>query len=314
VLQTNLFGDPASDAPRIHRVPFDAPAAADVADAAPCWKWVGGKGESWREIGPLLPERIRGAYFEPFFGGGATFWSLVREGRLAGPVVLNDKNPVVARALIGIRDAPGAVLSLLRGYEQSYRRAPKETYLEVRETVPTWGDKSPEAVASGLMFLSRAGFNGLWRVNSKGHQNVGWCKDGEVRIVFEERLLACARALRGVQILHTDFARLLGQAERGDVVFVDPPYVPASATANFTSYTQDGFSGEDQIRVRDEVDACALRGVHVLACNADLPAVRALYNRPSLEVLSIRVRSAVNSDPNKRGHVGEVIVKPRRAA
>jgi len=310
VLQVELFGGALpAPSPSVRREAYIGGPLDEVQEAKPGWKWVGGKGQNWPHISPLLPDVIRGAYFEPFFGGGATFWALVREGRLRGPVVLNDKNPLIGMALTGLRDDVRAVLALLRGHETSYRASPLRTYFEVRATVPEWGERSPEAVAAGLIFLNRAGFNGLWRVNRKGAHNVAWCKDAEVAIVFEDRLLACAHALRGAQILSQDFTEVLAHAEPGDVAFLDSPYMPVSATANFTSYTSDGFDGDDQRRLRDEVVRCAARGVHVLACNADVPAVRELYDAPTLEVLSIQSRRAVNRCASSRGPVGEVLIK-----
>lgn len=290
------------------RAPRPPVPTAEVAECAPCWKWVGGKDASWPAISPRLPAEIEGVYFEPFVGGGATFWNLMREGRLRGPVVLSDANPLLIAALRGIQAAPRAVIQLLQDYVIEYRQAAKETYLRIRGTVPEWSSWSPEAVAAGFIFLNRTGFNGLWRENKKGGNNVAWCKDPWVRIVFPERLMACSAALRGVTLLCADFGEVVQHAQAGDVVFVDPPYVPVSDTANFTAYTADGFGPAEHMRARDTVVRLARAGVRVVACNADLPVVRAWYAHSTLEIHSIQAARNVNRDAAKRGPVGEVLI------
>ena len=38
-----------------------------------------------------------------------------------------------------------------------------------------------------------------------------------------------------------DFRKTFARARKGAVVYCDPPYVPISATANFTGYASHGF-------------------------------------------------------------------------
>ena len=63
-------------------------------------------------------------------------------------------------------------------------------------------------------------------------------------------------------------------AKRGDAVYIDPPYSPASETANFTAYTAGGFGPKDQERLRDVAKKLDARGVYVLLSNSDTPFVR----------------------------------------
>jgi DNA adenine methylase len=46
-----------------------------------------------------------------------------------------------------------------------------------------------------------------------------------------------------------DFVTARSAAQPGDVVYCDPPYVPLSATANFTSYSVLPFGADEQAKL-----------------------------------------------------------------
>jgi DNA adenine methylase len=94
-----------------------------------------------------------------------------------------------------------------------------------------------------------------------------------------------------------------------DVVYMDPPYVPLTATSDFKSYTSDGFDIEDQRRVARTFTMLAERGVHVVASNSDTDVVRELYK--DFEIRTVQARRNVNSKGSKRGPVNEVLVVAR---
>ena len=60
-----------------------------------------------------------------------------------------------------------------------------------------------------------------------------------------------------IKILNGDFEECVKNADEGDFVYFDPPYMPLSKTSNFTDYSTDGFDEKDQIRLKkicDEFD------------------------------------------------------------
>jgi DNA adenine methylase len=92
----------------------------------------------------------------------------------------------------------------------------------------------------------------------------------------------------------------------GDLVYFDPPFVPTSQTANFTSYSHGGFSMEDQEDLAALFERLAGAGARVLLSNADVPWVHERYG--DFQIRTIRARRSVNVDGGGRGKVGEVIV------
>jgi DNA adenine methylase len=61
-----------------------------------------------------------------------------------------------------------------------------------------------------------------------------------------------------------DFREIMQSATEGDVVYCDPPYVPLSTTANFTTYSSGGFALKDQV---DLAELAGSWGVPVLIAN-----------------------------------------------
>lgn len=264
----------------------------------PPWKFVGGKRQLLPELHEHVPEKFS-HYFEPFFGGGALYWSLRPKKAVVG-----DANREIVVALQVIKSDVGALITELRRAAAAHLQGRKKFFLKLRASEPS----SPLKTAARFMVLNRLGFNGVYRVNGSGKFNVPYGKWKSIpKICDEENLRACAEALKSCVIVCGDFEKVVQGATRGDFVYFDPPYAPASATADFTSYTRDGFTLDDQERLRDLALKLKARGVHVLLSNADVPAVRKLY-RIGFLLRKVSARRSVNSNTSKRGKVGELLI------
>ncbi len=266
--------------------------------AAPCrpfLKWVGGKRQLVPELVARAP-RSFGRYFEPFVGGGALFFHLLpREALLA------DANERLIRTYRAVRDDVEAVIDLLRGYPYD-----SEFYYRLRETAVD--ARSDTEVAAWFIYLNRAGFNGLYRVNRGNRFNVSFGRYVNPTICDAENLRACSEALRGAELVVGDFASAVGDARRGDFAYFDPPYVPLSATSSFTSYASDGFGPDDQRRVRSTAEDLKKRGVRVLLSNSSAPFVRALY-ADGFILSEVSATRAVNCRADRRGSVKELLIR-----
>ena len=172
-----------------------------------------------------------------------------------------------------------------------------------------------------LIYLNRAGFNGLFRLNSHGGFNVPIGRYKNPLICDADNLRAVARALRAnVTLVQDNFESVLAHAKRGDFVYFDPPYAPMTRTALFTSYTSTGFSLEDQERLQQVVVELAARGCWVLLSNSTAPDITRLYDgNPEAVAVGLRAhkvpaRRAINSDAAKRGKVLAYLITniPRR--
>jgi DNA adenine methylase len=281
----------------------------NIVTAKPFVKAVGGKTFLAPEILRRLPTKMN-TYYEPFVGGGAIFFALAAEGRFK-QAVLGDANVDLACTYNYIARYSSALVLSLKAHASAHN---EKHYYAVRSQRPEL--MTAKERAARFIYLNKTCFNGLHRVNRKGEFNVPIGSYKNPTICDEENLYAVASVLRRVLIVPGDFKHLvLGvgicNAKKGDAVYFDPPYVPLTPTANFTTYTAGGFGLADQTRLRDVAAALVKRGVHVLLSNADTPLVRKLYRGFKIE--KVEAPRRVNSKASKRGNVGELLIsgKPK---
>lgn len=261
----------------------------------PFVKWVGGKRQLLPQLLARIPKQF-GTYHEPFVGGGALFFE-----RLPNSAVLSDRNERLVRTYRAIRDSVEDVIALLSGY-----RHDKAFFLDLRSRDIDSG--SDVEVAAWFLYLNRTAYNGLYRVNSRNVFNVPFGRYVSPRICDAENLRACSAALQHADVRHEGFEAVLDRARRGDFVYFDPPYVPLSATSNFSQYTADDFGRDQQVHLRDVALELKRRGVHVLLSNSSAGFVRELY-RPYFEIEEVFATRMINSVGSKRGAVAELLMR-----
>jgi DNA adenine methylase len=237
-------------------------------------------------------------HVEPFLGGGAMFFA-----RIPARALLLDINPSLIATYDAVRNDVHKVIAALRRLARSHS---PENYYRVRRRYNERSAGRPEQAAM-FLYLNKTCFNGLHRVNRHGQFNVPAGRYRNPRIVDEEALLVASTALCDADIHCDRFEGLLERARPGDFVYLDPPYEPVSATANFTAYAEQGFAAEDQIRLRDVFGELNRRGCRLMLSNSDTPRIRELYRAYRMDFVA--APRAVNCDARKRGRVTEVVVR-----
>ncbi len=277
------------------------PSSASAAEkAAPFIKWVGGKGRLVSQLMSLLPAGIEHRrYFEPFAGGAALFFALRPQ-----QAWLSDNNPALIHTYKAVRDRVDDVASYLELHAQHHCA---EYYYAKRDDYNHRSKAGTTEHAALFIYLNKTCFNGLHRVNARGHFNVPMGRYVRPRIINFEALRSTSMALKKVNLRCAQFDELVDIARPGDFVYFDPPYHPLSATANFTSYTQDKFTTDDQRHLRDVFFALDRRGCKVMLSNSDSPLIRELY--APWHLTAVNASRAVNCNARKRGKVSELVVR-----
>jgi len=267
----------------------------------PFTKWTGGKRQLLPVIRELMPKTYN-RYFEPFVGGGALFFDLAPKD-----AVINDFNAELINCYQQIKDNPQELIEILKVH-QEYNS--KEYYLDLRsadrdERIDMMSEVQR---AARILYMLRVDFNGLYRVNSKNQFNVPYGRYKNPKIVDENLVSAISTYLNNnqIEIKKGDFEKAVLDVQPGDFVYFDPPYIPLSETSAFTSYTHEGFSYDDQVRLRDTFKKLSDTGAYVMLSNSSSFLVEELYRDFNIHyVEATRTNGAKSSS---RGKISEIIV------
>jgi len=271
--------------------------------ARPFVKWAGGKGSLIGSIAERIPrDREYRRYVEPFVGAGAMFF-WVRRSFPRLTCSISDSNEELMRAYRVTRDSVDDLVAKLETHQMMHS---EEHYYAVRARVP----RADVERAARFIYLNRTCYNGLYRVNRKGEFNVPMGRYRNPRVVDRDNLVAVSSVLRGIGLDSGDFGLLAAGCGEGDLVYLDPPYDPLSATSQFTSYTRDGFGPDEQTRLRDAFQEMSDRGAHVILSNSDTPRIRELYGSvtPTPAMDDVLVPRSINSKGKKRAPVKELLI------
>lgn len=288
----------------------------------PFIKWVGGKGQLIPTFKTLLPAQLKHreafTYVEPFVGGGAMLFFMLRTFPNIQKAVVNDVNPNLTKAYTTVKGEPEALIGRLSALQDDYLRISgdegrKELYLAMRRKFNAGHLTDIENTAL-LIFLNKTCFNGLYRVNSRGEFNVPSGRYKNPAICDADTIRADSRLLQKVEILNGDFEKTEPYASRGAFVYLDPPYRPLDATSSFTSYASSGFNDTDQLRLKAYFDRLSSKGCLLMLSNSDCKARNPedaffddLYGDYAIK--RVYATRAVNSNAGRRGKIPELLIR-----
>ena len=267
----------------------------------PLVKWAGGKRQLLPILKTMLPTDYK-RYYEPFFGGGALFFSCNSKSS-----VINDSNKYLMNMYLQVRDNAEDVINCLQKMEGKYNdfKTDKERvdyYLFLRKEFNNCIDHEELSVysASLLVFLNKAGFNGLYRVNAKGQYNVPSAHRKEIHLYDKNNLIGVSKVLKKTKILTGDFEIACKGVRTDDFVFFDSPYYDT-----FDTYQAGGFTEDDHIRLFNLYERLNDKGAKIMLTNNDCEFIKNLYGR--YRIKSIPVKRMINCDSkNRKGR--EVII------
>ncbi len=264
----------------------------DLSLARPLLKWAGGKTQLLGEILPKIPKKY-GRFIEPFFGGGAVFFAVRPENG-----IIADSNPELVNLYRSVATDVNGVIAQLRSYENT-----EEVFYAVRSLDRT--KLSNVEAAARTIFLNRTCFNGLYRVNKSGQFNVPFGRYKNPKIIDEDALRAASLLLSRTTIICGDYKTVLKEnAQAGDFIFLDPPYLPVSEYADFKRYTKEQFYEEDHVELAAEVKRLHELGCHVVLTNSNHPLVHEQYRKFAVEVVQTKRYISCNG----KGRTGEDVI------
>jgi DNA adenine methylase len=179
----------------------------------PFLKWAGGKRWLVASYAHLLPKTFD-TYIEPFVGAGSVYFHLQPDKALLG-----DANAELVATYQAIRNDWQGLISSLQYRQRRHREDADSYYYWLRGKMPV----ALTQRASRLIYLNRTCFNGIYRVNREGQFNVPRGTKDKVLIETDD-FAGMSRLLQGAELVAGDFEALVNRAQKGDLVFADPPY------------------------------------------------------------------------------------------
>lgn len=259
----------------------------------PFLKWAGGK---YRVLDKLEPHLQGKKLIEPFVGSGSVFLNLPFERYLVG-----DVNPDLINLYECLKKERNKFVEFSRSFFIPANNHQSQ-YLSFRQEFNSGVTGRKRAAL--FVYLNRHGFNGLCRYNKSGGYNVPFGKYTKPYFPEKEMLHFIQKA-KQVQFVCGDFLKLMNRARKGDVVYCDPPYVPLSPTASFTSYAAQGFTYDQQVELAYRAKHLASRGVKVVISNHDNAITRQIYEDAEIE--SFKVQRFISRDGANRKNVKELL-------
>ncbi|WJV52926.1 Dam family site-specific DNA-(adenine-N6)-methyltransferase [Prodigiosinella aquatilis] len=259
----------------------------------PFIKWAGGKTRVLPDLLPHLP--AADCLIEPFVGGASVF--LNTDYRR---YVLADINPDLINLYRCVTSHTDLVIEAAQEIFEKFNNA--EGYGKIRTAFNTQRRSARMCAhtlenigrAAQFLYLNRHCYNGVCRYSKKTGFNVPFGKyksvyfpENEIRLFSEK-----ARDTHAIFISASFKHTLSLFAVRGTAIYCDPPYLPASDTANFTQYHTGGFTVADHQSLADALlDANRQHGIQCVISNSDTPATREIYRHFGLHEISVQ-RSA----------------------
>ncbi|SHJ50470.1 DNA adenine methylase [Alicyclobacillus tolerans] len=260
----------------------------------PFLKWAGNKHRIMDKIRELLPHGRR--LIEPFAGSAAVFLNTDYKEN-----ILNDMNSDLIHLFMTLKEYGLSFIDECKQLFIDENNTP-QAYYQLREEFNQTTDLIRKAAL--FLYLNRHGYNGLCRYNSFGHYNVPFGRYKKPYFPYKEMVIFYQKA-QTAHFISEDFESVMNQAELGDVIYCDPPYVPISQTANFTSYHANGFGPEEQLRLAKVAEELSKKGIPVLISNHFSDFTLKAYSLAEISIFD--VQRFISCDGKKRKKVTELL-------
>jgi DNA adenine methylase len=227
----------------------------------PPLKWAGGKRWLVPYLTTIWQPHKHQRYVEPFCGGLAVAIGLNPHNAL-----LNDINPHLINFYRQLQQGLEVKIEMRNDEVLFYSHRDRFNQL-IR------GNRAQTAEAAQLFYyLNRTGFNGLCRFNLSGEFNVPFGTYKKISYAYD--FDQYQSAFRDWAFTNVDLEML--EFEQNDFVYADPPY-----DVEFTTYSANGFSWEDQIRT---AELLAAHPGPVVLSNQATPRIVSLYEKLKFKV------------------------------
>lgn len=264
----------------------------------PFLKWAGGKSRIAREIVKEFPKFNK--YYEPFLGSGAIYFEVTPQNG-----ILNDLNSNLINVYKHIKDQPEKIIQEMDSIQKQYNslktdKEKEELYYSLRDE---YNKKEKSIKKSALLiFLNKAGWNGMYRENSKGEFNIPFGKRKQLSIYDKDNILKVSKSIQEMHFMSGNYADAVKDAKAGDLIYFDPPYFET-----FSDYQKQGFTDNNQKELHDLAVELSQRGCYVAISNSNCNKTIDLYS-DFKRIIEIPITQTIGSKASSRKVITEVLI------
>jgi DNA adenine methylase len=289
----------------------------------PFLKWVGGKTQIIHDIIQKIPNEFNN-YHELFLGGGSVLFavlSLQRQGKITikNKLYAYDINESLINVYKHVQSNKDELFEFITFYINEYdsitgdiiNRKPasiedaktsKESYYYwIRNKFNNIDKQSIESSAL-FMFINKTCFRGMYREGPNGFNVPYGHYKKTPTIITEHDLTFISDLIKDVEFIQSDFSSSFQNLNKGDFVYLDPPYAPEN-DKSFVGYVADGFNLDMHTKLFDEIKK--MNDIHFVMSNAKVDLVTDYFK--DYNCVDITARRAINSK-NPGSTTTEVII------
>ena len=198
------------------------------------------------------------------------------------------------------------ILDELKEIKKKKREEDKQRYYYIqREIYNKNKTLSKVEIASYFIYLNKAGFNGMYRENRKGHFNIPKGDLKEINI-DEKKLRKASKILnQNVQIRCIPYSEIDTLVKKNDFIYFDPPYAPLKKNS-FTTYNKNPFLEEEQKKLALFCKKLNIRNIKFMLSNHNTDLIHHLFAQFPIKFVS--AKRIINPNAKGRGNVNEVLV------
>ena len=124
---------------------------------------------------------------------------------------------------------------------------------------------------------------------------------------------AVSKKLKNVKIVCGDYKESADFIDDKTFVYFDPPYIPLTPTANFTSYTEELFDDKNQLELARFVQELDNKGAKIVVSNSDPKNTNKdddffdkAYSKQNIKRVS--ATRMINRNSDARGKISELLI------
>lgn len=244
-------------------------------DCPPFLRWAGSKRRLLSVLQSYWTSKHK-RYLEPFAGSACLFFALKPP-----KAILGDLNSELVATYLEVKYRVDGVVAELGRIPLANR----EVYKKLRAMDPA--TLTPVQRAARFIYLNRFCFNGIYRTNLLGQFNVPYSGVRCGGFPKPEVFKLCSRRLRVARFVKGDFEHVLRHAQRGDLVYMDPPFAVRERRV-FREYDPSTFTHGDIRRLRWWMEKLNASGINFVVSYAESDEADILRRNFSYETVSVR--------------------------